>query len=135
MRALLALLLACTPTKPPAAVSAVDLAACDCPSPDAWCGRFDGCCTPVDPVHCTDCDCDGYLAGDDCDDGNGLVHPGAVEYVQCDMANPAVHGGPDGIDNDCDGIVDEDADPAEEVCDGIDDDCDGEIDEDACDSG
>lgn len=34
---------------------------------------------------------------------------------------------PDGIDNDCDGQVDE---PSAEICDGIDNDCDGRVDED-----
>ena len=42
-----------------------------------------------------DNDGDGFLSGEDCDDQNAATNPGAVE--RCD-----------GIDNDCDGAVDED---------------------------
>ena len=50
--------------------------------------------TPPPPVY-TDGDGDGYYAEvDDCDDSNAAVNPGAVEVC-------------DGIDNNCDGTVDE----------------------------
>ncbi len=44
----------------------------------------------------TDADGDGYAAADDCDDSDADVHPGAEEVC-------------DGVDNDCDGTVDQDA--------------------------
>ena len=42
-----------------------------------------------------DADGDGYIASEDCNDADGTIHPGAVEVC-------------DGIDNDCDDVVDED---------------------------
>lgn len=89
-----------------------------------------------------DNDADGYFAPNDCDDTNANVHPGATEGCTVD-----------GLDNDCDGLVDEDAttdadadgftlcegdcndqnadvNPAAiEVCDGVDNDCNGNIDD------
>ena len=67
-----------------------------------------------------DQDGDGFQAvgdtcgGNDCDDTNPDINPGASEMCG------------DNIDNDCDGKVDE---GVSEVCDGIDNDCDGIIDE------
>ncbi len=84
----------------------------------------------------------GLCGGSDCADGDPNIRPGVTEVV-------------DGIDNDCDGVIDEDsnandddrdgwtedagdcddADPsvfpgAREVCSGTDSDCDGVVDED-----
>ena len=87
-----------------------------------------------------DGDGDGYLASEDCDDGNASVYPGRGE--RCDD-----------LDNDCDNLIDqgydEDGDGykscgeatdcddyntasfpgAPEICDGLDNDCDAAVDE------
>ena len=114
-------------------------------------------CVPNDL--CIDDDEDGYGAGSacmgpDCDDGDPNINPAAGELC-------------DGIDNDCDSIIDDfpiDANqsceagegdtcgegttlcrsgsldcvprviPADEVCDGVDNDCDGNVDEEAPDA-
>lgn len=104
------------------------------PAGDAGCHVFS---LPV-----VDQDDDGFPAGEDCDDLNNQVFPGAPDVA-------------DGIDNDCDNLVDEDVveidadmdgfpasedcddtDPsvfpgAQDVADNIDNDCDGDVDEDA----
>lgn len=49
-----------------------------------------------------DADGDGYTVGEDCDDGVAWIHPGAAEVCS------------DGVDDDCDGLVDESCGPAVE---------------------
>lgn len=78
--------------------------------------------------------------GDDCNDNNPDIYPGATE--QCNGLDDDCSGSPDAdeVDNDTDGfmICDLDCDDtsstvypgANELCDGIDNDCDLEIDED-----
>lgn len=71
-------------------------------------GNCNGLVDCSDPVCSPDMDSDGYMApgscpGDDCNDGDATIYPGAVDLCG------------DGIDNDCDSSVDE----------GCDDDSDG----------
>jgi hypothetical protein len=87
----------------------------------------------------TDVDGDGYDAGEDCDDEDASVHPGAEDApydgLDADCAEDsdfdADQDGFDAVDhdgNDCND-ADPDVNPrADEVCDGIDNDCDGRVD-------
>ncbi|WP_291318175.1 MopE-related protein [Desulfuromonas sp.] len=67
----------------------------------------------------SDRDGDGYLSTVDCDDRDATINPGATEIC-------------DGVDNNCDDVIDEGCGgctPVSEICDnGIDDDCDDAID-------
>ena len=59
------------------------------------CGDKDGGGEDTGPIHgATDADADGFDAESDCDDTNPDAHPGATEVC-------------DGVDNNCDGFVDE----------------------------
>ncbi len=66
-----------------------------------------------------DSDGDGWYTDQDCNDANADVYPDAPELCN-------------GLDDDCDGIPDDNVGVAE-VCDGVDNDCDGFIDNDAID--
>lgn len=73
-------------------------------APDAWPDASGDTPAEVDAVaSCADSDRDGHRAaacgGDDCDDANPNVHPGANEIC-------------DGVDENCDGHADDPADPA-----------------------
>jgi len=62
-----------------------------------WCERFNLDCyveVPVEYTELADVDGDLWVTDEDCDDGDPDIHPSAEELC-------------DGIDNDCDGVVDE----------------------------
>ena len=121
---------------------------CDDDDPSVYPGAteipYDGVDQDCDGADLNDLDGDGYVGtpagGDDCDDNDPTVHPGATEIPY------------DGVDQDCDGLDLNDLDGdgfvgwpagggdcddgdasvfpgAVEVCDGVDDDCDGTVDE------
>jgi len=103
-------------------------------------------------VNCDDLDDDGFCpapTGDDCDDTDPAVHPGAPEVcdgVANDCNNPAWPALPaaeldvdgDGLsacNGDCNGSNGTVGPQAPELCDGLDNDCDGLLDEGAsCDA-
>jgi len=94
---------------------------CDDADPDTWpgaaelCDRADNDCDGVVPADEADDDADNWsICANDCDDADPAVHPNVAEDCF------------DGVDNDCDGDVDEDDDE----CAGDDDDTVGDDDDD-----
>lgn len=84
------------------------------PAPEVGGDGLDNDCDGVtDEVVAGDLDGDGYLAlvagGNDCDDTRAGVHPGADDFMDYyDPLNSQIRlSAGDGIDNDCDGLVDE----------------------------
>jgi hypothetical protein len=62
-----------------------------------------------------------------CTDGLDVCLDG--EWMGCDAPTPRLERCDDGVDDDCDGEIDEGCEPPPEVCNGVDDDLDGQVDE------
>ena len=83
-------------------------------------------CNPAQPIIEVDLPCqtlDGYPGTQD-----KICNKGQIQYTDCktDCAEEVCNG----IDDDCDGVVDEGFDDINEVCNNIDDNCNGQVDED-----
>ena len=102
-------------------------------APDAWYDGVDANCDGADDY---DADADGHAHDVDCNDADASVHPGAADPwydgvdANCDGANDQDADG-DGVeaDVDCDDTDPTLAAASEEVRNGLDDDCDGHVDE------
>lgn len=122
---------------------------CECDSVDQNCNNSVTDIPASCMITCTDADGDGHFAeGEDCDDGDATVHPGAMEACACDAIDQDCSGDPIDfecdlacMDGDGDGVPEgpdcDDGDPTVKPspdpeacsCDGSDNNCNGVIDD------